>query len=447
MVLDNNICASAESTKRERSLFEFGNAPEFLMQLQYLLGTVRTGSPKRLSISYEGTAKEAHSMPCSDHLFQIMYIKYGGFRMYRTHVTIERSEPTWNAVTSSLLDLMLYAEVKPQRGSAMDRIADIIRTFDAILCVLILVYDNKQAEVFFPCIEGDVDRLVEFALQGGDVRIERERLKALRRDPNMRELQYQQRKMSFPAETLVIGEAYLKEHMLLEQVEIPDSVKFIDAQAFSGCKKLTSVILPKGLSCIESSVFEGCEQITGITLPKHIKEIREYAFRFCSSLQTIELSDELAVIGHEAFKDCRSLRAFRLPDSLKSVGAGAFENCTSISAVRIPRNVRLGDGAFKNCCGLKQLILSEGVVIFGEGVFENCTGLVDVVIPEQITELEWYTFKGCRNLRSLTIADSVKRVGLGILDGCDNLERVSIPEHLKEARAFRKITDKMIIRN
>ena len=65
----------------------------------------------------------------------------------------------------------------------------------------------------------------------------------------------------------------------LQSVQIPDSVRCIGSQAFTGCNKLLKVeIQGEGLDIIEVSAFTGCENLKYIKIPDSCDQISSIAF-------------------------------------------------------------------------------------------------------------------------------------------------------------------------
>ena len=121
----------------------------------------------------------------------------------------------------------------------------------------------------------------------------------------------------------------------VEDVEIPASVRRIDARAFYECEKLRRVSFQPG-SRLES-VGEECFHKSGIAeiaLPDALRGIEYDAFAECRSLRHIRLPEGLAFIGKYGFWDC-ALESVELPGSLRTVGKGAFAWCTSLKSVRL----------------------------------------------------------------------------------------------------------------
>lgn len=58
-------------------------------------------------------------------------------------------------------------------------------------------------------------------------------------------------------------------------VTIQEGVEDIEAEAFRGCKALSSVVLPESMERIDVSAFQGCKKIT-FTVP-----LNTYAEQYC----------------------------------------------------------------------------------------------------------------------------------------------------------------------
>lgn len=65
---------------------------------------------------------------------------------------------------------------------------------------------------------------------------------------------------------------------------VPEGVKKLHSQAFTGCKWIGSVLLPSSLEVIEWEAFAGCENLKTINIPESVKEIQDHAFSGCRNL-------------------------------------------------------------------------------------------------------------------------------------------------------------------
>ena len=92
----------------------------------------------------------------------------------------------------------------------------------------------------------------------------------------------------------------------LSTYTINENTKFIDADVFSGCHRLTSIIIPNGVIYIGGMAFWGCK-LESIVIPDSITNISGSTFWGCGNLTSIVIPDSITFIGAKAFCDCTSL--------------------------------------------------------------------------------------------------------------------------------------------
>lgn len=100
-------------------------------------------------------------------------------------------------------------------------------------------------------------------------------------------------------------------------VIIPNSVTWIDREAFYNCTNITSVTLPKSVTGIGSYAFSGCTNLKEVTIPNGVEHIYDHAFSDCTSLTSINIPNSVNIIGASAFYKCNSLTEVRLPDNIE----------------------------------------------------------------------------------------------------------------------------------
>lgn len=113
-----------------------------------------------------------------------------------------------------------------------------------------------------------------------------------------------------------------KGRLLLENVEIPDSVTTIESRAFLWCHSLEKMSFPVSVTTISSNVFNDCPSLTAVKL--------------------YPLVD---LIDYKAFADCRS------PEHV------SFESDSEISNSSPLPFFKINKYAFDNCVALKQINL------------------------------------------------------------------------------------------
>jgi hypothetical protein len=120
--------------------------------------------------------------------------------------------------------------------------------------------------------------------------------------------------------------------------EVPGCVTLIASQAFaphntlaqldkleSEGKVLKSVTIPESVRCIEFEAFSGC-RLENVTIRPGLRIIASGAFYYCKALKRIALPETLEVLGHGVFGECENLREAALPESLRKVCSDTFES-------------------------------------------------------------------------------------------------------------------------
>ena len=92
------------------------------------------------------------------------------------------------------------------------------------------------------------------------------------------------------------------------EVDMPDTIRHISAEAFMDCTQLTLVHMPKGLKYIGNGAFKRCKNLREIKLPDHVLHIGKEAFSGCHNLQHVTIGAEVVQIGADAFAGCENCR-------------------------------------------------------------------------------------------------------------------------------------------
>ena len=243
----------------------------------------------------------------------------------------------------------------------------------------------------------------------------------------------------------------------MPSIKIPNSIKTIGSEAFSGCKNLTSIVFSEGSSItdINYKAFYNCAALTSINLPDTITNIGYYAFYNCSALPSIDLpsslidleycafrncsnltsvvfnqSSKISTINYGTFYNCAALTSINLPDTIKYISYTAFYNCSALPSITLPSSLEsIGYNAFKNCVALTSVEFPKTLSKLGLSAFENCSSLTSVVFDSAapITDIEHYTFKNCSELASVVLPDSVTGIGNFAFYSCSKLTEINIP--------------------
>ena len=160
-----------------------------------------------------------------------------------------------------------------------------------------------------------------------------------------------------------LHEGCFKDHYSgIRSITIPNTVTFIDGNAFANCYTLEDIKLPNSIKEIRFSTFDGCQSLKSVTIPNTVKTIDCYAFAHCTSLENVTIPNSVKYILGNAFEDCTALTEIALPKSIETIYDGVFLGCTNLMKVAIPNSVEgIGTRAFQGCTKLKSVTLSKSV--------------------------------------------------------------------------------------
>lgn len=228
---------------------------------------------------------------------------------------------------------------------------------------------------------------------------------------------------------------------VITEVNIEYGVTSIGKRAFLGssvtpslnCENLKIVDIAESVTEIGSGAFGRCKGLTEIAIPNSVKNIGNEAFSG-ASLLNVEWGNSIQMIGNGAFSETQ-LTELKLPPLVQNIGPKAFENCKNLKYAEIPDNCELGYEAFSYCDALTSIVLGKGCQIHG-GVFNECFSLNSVLLGEgsicvrgNARDVDRGIFRNCVSLQSIVLPDSWEFYDgadntwayFGQFDGCNNL--------------------------
>ncbi len=124
----------------------------------------------------------------------------------------------------------------------------------------------------------------------------------------------------------VIGEGAF-ESADIKEIEIPDSIKAIEAGAFMHCWSLEKVKLPENLESLSGLEFWDCRKLKSINLPKNLTSVERGLLFACKSLKKVVVPAGVKSIGMCAFCGCSNLEEIVLPQNISDIEKNAFLHC------------------------------------------------------------------------------------------------------------------------
>lgn len=239
--------------------------------------------------------------------------------------------------------------------------------------------------------------------------------------------------MRLPASTKVVGYGAFRYCKHLRRAELNEGLEALGAKwnggrgdlrghafAYSGIK---SIRIPSTLKTIEGETFSGCKKLRSVELSEGLEEIGWYAFTR-SSIGSVVFPSSTRVIGESAFERCTRLRNVWLNEGLKSlggpgpIGSGgtSFKKC-AMKSIEIPSTLAaISSSTFMSCKNLKKIEFREGRKVLGKSwketdawntIFRKC-GIKEVVLPSTLREMSPDIFKNCADLKTVRVAEGCR---------------------------------------
>lgn len=168
----------------------------------------------------------------------------------------------------------------------------------------------------------------------------------------------------------------------LEYINLPESLEWIDDEAFRGCKNLKRIVIPANVQRIGRNAFVGCVALEDIVI-KGNPEFNEDVFDDTPwKKKALENTDAL-IVGNKLLAVRADVTEYTIPENVKVICRGAFQN-TMIKRVIVSEGVqKIGDQAFHSS-KLEYISLPKTLRNFGSSPFGRCKYLREVVILEEL---------------------------------------------------------------
>lgn len=193
---------------------------------------------------------------------------------------------------------------------------------------------------------------------------------------------------------------------------IPNDVRIIGENAFSGCVRLKSITIPHSVTSIEGSAFYGCDSLTSITIPNSVVSVNNSAFCDTGLSSIIVENDNKK---YDSRNNCNAI--------IETATNTLIRGCKGTT---IPDDVPyIGKSAFSQCHGLISVTISNNITNIGNFAFYNCLYLDTVIIPNSVTTIGNSAFSSCQHLRTISFGAGVTSIGESVLVACDSLYKIT----------------------
>ena len=259
-------------------------------------------------------------------------------------------------------------------------------------------------------------------------------------------------------------------------------VQTIGANAFTGCKGLTSVKF-NNLTALGEGVFADSGLRVADLRYTSITAIPKQAFQNCPLLVAM-LGEDVTAIEQSAFSGCTQLKSIYIPAALTSLSYPSFPDSSAMaqqlhvffggtrSAWEKVTSYSVGTTALSNVClvagysfpwgnnydwsfstdatltigtmsgggsryaapwavympAVEKVVVKEGVKAIGYEAFAaDAWSLTSVSLPDSLTLIALDAFNGCTALTEIALPGGVTEIQRNAFYGCKTLKRISIP--------------------
>ena len=263
------------------------------------------------------------------------------------------------------------------------------------------------------------------------------------------------------------------------------TVTSLSAEAFKGCKNLTSIVLPptikqlyrssiegtgvyankelwrdgalyidscliavdktvskpkfivaEGTRVIAGGAFQGNKTVTSVVLPKSVSRIDVFTFRDCKNLQKVIFGRHITSIGRDAFTGS----GIYLNEKKWKKGVLIIDSClVAVNPKEVPAKVTykapyrlIAEGTFAGNQIIKSVDLSPLVEVLPAACFYECSNLVSVKMPISLRQIEPFAFYRCPLLKDVNIPSGVTSIGAGAFYECSAIPSLTLPEGVTE---------------
>lgn len=157
---------------------------------------------------------------------------------------------------------------------------------------------------------------------------------------------------------------------------MPDSIRKIGANAFTGCIEIESIDIGKYVDDIAGSAFVGWNEDQRIN--DYSGQIRANTLNDCNARIYATVKTETQVVS--GYTGMRNLYGITLNDNITTIAANAFSGCVNLE---------------------EEFVLPSYVTTIGSLAFNDCTRIQSITLPKTLSSLSIDAFTGWTNEQSI----------------------------------------------
>lgn len=227
---------------------------------------------------------------------------------------------------------------------------------------------------------------------------------------------------------------------------IPNSVEVICKHAFYLCVNLEKITIPESLKKMENNPFSGCSKLELINNSKtyYIKDnviyngFKTQVIGALNRIKTdkLEILNGIESINRNSFWNCKGIKKIIFPYSLKDIGYNPFVGCSNIIFesnsifYKVVDNVLYNADMSKLVCypswkAKGKIAVDARVKILERGAFSGCSEMTEINL-NNVIKISKSCFTNCSSLKNIFFPHSITYIGEWALAHCYSLKTISI---------------------
>ena len=201
---------------------------------------------------------------------------------------------------------------------------------------------------------------------------------------------------------------------------IPKGVEFLYNDEFKECIGLQNLEIPDTVGYLDPDTFITCQNL-------NCAKCKSYMLQYLNeiNLETIFITNDLEPIDEYTFVNCKNLKTLILPDyfmdEISTLNLSSYKRLLNINYIHTN-----GQILFKKQYKMEYEIEPYITKIYKKD-FENWENLQKLTIPFSVKEIEENAFKNCYNINEVTCNPKFFKYFIE-----DRLENITIPEFIEE---------------
>ena len=190
-----------------------------------------------------------------------------------------------------------------------------------------------------------------------------------------------------------------EENKNLKTLRLPKGMEKVNESMCQDLKFLTDVYIPDSVKIIGKNAFSGCTSISEIKIPDNVEEIEERAFYKCVSLNTVELPSNIKKLENEVFEGCNSISYWYIPDNIEYTLLYMHNDVDTIQFETLPQYTKEFYQHFWNTDWFQKNILPQinDDFLIVDGYLIKYLGTEKIVeIPDNVKVVCSRSFKGTK---------------------------------------------------